>query len=287
MPNINKTKFGCHVSLSAPDYLIGSLNEAQSYGADCFMIYTGAPQNTTRISVERMKIELFHEGLINANIAVTDVIVHAPYILNMANTIDSSKAQFAVDFMRQEVSRTQKMGLKYLVAHPGNHLGAGIDAGLNQIVNSLNQILLNQSEVTIALETMAGKGTELGVNFDQIKYIIDNVEYPDNVKICIDTCHLNDAGYDLTKFDDILDEIDSKIGLDKLVCVHLNNSKNIQGSHKDRHANLDNGEIAFNTLYDIASNERIVNIPKILETPYIDGKVPYKEEIMMLKKTHF
>ena len=134
---------------------------------------------------------------------------------------------------------------------------------------------------------MAGKGSELGKTFEEIQYLISHCDYPEKLGVCLDTCHIHDAGYDLSNFDVILDEFDRIIGLDRLLVVHLNDSKNVQGAHKDRHANLGLGEIGFDILNGIAHNERIKDVPKILETPYINGKAPYKEEIDMLKNQEF
>ena len=269
---------GSHVKYNSTTQLLGSVKEAISYGATTFMFYTGAPQNTLRSPINKMIVEDAKKLMIDNNIDIDKVVVHAPYIINLANT---EKYDFAVNFLKQEVKRCEEIGIKYMVLHPGSHVGLGEEVGINNIVNGLNDVL-ESSRVTILLETMAGKGSELGCNLDQIKTIIDKVENKDKIGICLDTCHLNDAGYDVNNFDNILDEIDKKVGLKYVGCVHINDSKNPISSHKDRHENLGYGTIGFNTLIDIIYNKRLEDIPKILETPYIGEHAPYKEEIEMI-----
>ena len=274
---------GSHVKYNSNTQLIGSVKEAISYGATTFMFYTGAPQNTLRSPINKSIVNDAKKLMEENNIDIEKVVVHAPYIINLANT---EKYDFAVSFLKQEVKRCEEIGIKYMVLHPGSHVGLGEEVGINNIVNGLNDVL-EDSKVTILLETMAGKGSELGCNLDQIKTIIDRVENKDKIGICLDTCHLNDAGYDVNNFDNILDEIDKKVGLKYVGCVHINDSKNPISSHKDRHENLGYGTIGFNTLIDIIYNKRLEDIPKILETPYIGEHAPYKEEIEMIKNKKF
>ena len=280
-------KIGSHVSMSAPDYLLGSALETLSYNANALMLYSGAPQNTRRSPIGKLKIEEFHQCLRENEISLDDVIVHAPYIINLANTIDESKSEFAQKFLIDEIERVKQIGAKYLVLHPGSHVKAGSEIGLKQVVSGLNKAMENVGDVYIALETMAGKGSEVGRTFEELAFIIDNCKYSEHLVVCLDTCHVNDAGYDVSDFDALLDEFDRVIGLDKLKVIHLNDSKNPLGAHKDRHANIGQGEIGFENLCNIAHNERVKDIPKILETPYIDGKAPYKEEIEMLRNKQF
>ena len=274
---------GSHVKYNSNTQLIGSVKEAISYGATTFMFYTGAPQNTLRSPINKSIVNDAKKLMEENNIDIEKVVVHAPYIINLANT---EKYDFAVSFLKQEVKRCEEIGIKYMVLHPGSHVGLGEEVGINNIVNGLNDVL-ESSKVTILLETMAGKGSELGCNLDQIKTIIDKVENKDKIGICLDTCHLNDAGYDVNNFDSILDEVDKKVGLKYVGCVHINDSKNPISSHKDRHENLGYGTIGFNTLIDIIYNKRLEDIPKILETPYIGEHAPYKEEIEMIKNKKF
>ncbi|EMD16641.1 apurinic endonuclease (APN1) [Eggerthia catenaformis OT 569 = DSM 20559] len=278
---------GSHVSLTGKDMLLGSVKEALSYNANTFMFYTGAPQNTKRKPVSRMKIQealaLMKENGIDKN----NIVVHAPYIINLANTLKKETYELAVSFLREEIQRVEEIGMRRLVLHPGSHVKAGEEAGINSIISGLNDVLTENQNVVVCLETMAGKGSELGISIDQLAYIIDHVFYKDKLGICLDTCHLNDAGYDLSLFDEILDEIDQKIGLDKVLVVHVNDSKNPRGAHKDRHENIGYGTIGFDILNAIVHNKRLENVPKILETPYIDNKAPYKEEIQMFRTQIF
>ena len=274
---------GSHVKYNSATQLLGSVEEALSYGATTFMFYTGAPQNTLRSPINKRIVEDAKKLMIDNNIDIDKVVVHAPYIINLANT---EKYDFAVSFLKQEVKRCEEIGIKYMVLHPGSHVGLGEEVGINNIVNGLNDVLEN-SRVTILLETMAGKGSELGCNLDQIKTIIDRVNNKDKIGICLDTCHLNDAGYDVNQFDNILDEVDKKVGLKYVGCIHINDSKNPISSHRDRHENIGYGTIGFDALIDIIYNKRLEDIPKILETPYIGEYPPYKEEIEMIKNKKF
>ena len=274
-------KIGSHVSMSGKDMLLGSVKEALSYGATTFMFYTGAPQNTARKPVSQLKVDEAKALMEENHIDIDDVVIHAPYIINLANTLKPETFDLAVRFLKEEIQRCEAIGVHRLVLHPGSHVKAGDEKGLEQIVKGLNEVLREDQKVHIALETMAGKGSELGRNFDQLRYLIDNTKYSSLLGVCLDTCHLHDAGYDLTHFDDILEEFDQKIGLDRLLVVHVNDSKNERGAHKDRHENIGYGYIGFETLNKIVHHPKLKDVPKILETPYIDGKAPYKDEIDM------
>ena len=274
---------GSHVKYNSNTQLLGSVKEAIEYKATAFMFYTGAPQNTMRSKIDDSLVKEAKELMKDEGIDINNAVVHAPYIINLANT---EKYEFAVNFLKQEIKRCEVIGVKSMVLHPGSHVGLGEEVGLTNIINGLNEVL-KDSKVKILLETMAGKGSELGCNLDQIKAIIDGVENKEYIGICLDTCHLNDSGYDMNDFDSLLDEIDKKIGLDYVGCIHINDSKNPIGAHKDRHENLGYGTIGFDTLIDIIYNKRLENIPKILETPYIGEKSPYKEEIEMIRNKKF
>ncbi len=276
---------GSHVGFNKNDQLLGSLNEALSYGANTFMFYTGAPQNTNRGPIIDGYTLQAMEIMKEKQIDYSKVIVHAPYIINLANG-DVEKFSFSVRFLKEEVIRCEMLGIKYMVLHPGSHVGQGVDIGINNIIRGLNEVLENSS-VTILLETMAGKGTEIGRDFTEIKQIISGIEKKDLIGVCMDTCHLNDAGYDVSKFDEILDIFDKEIGLSYLKCIHVNDSKNVLGAHKDRHENIGFGEIGFDSLINIIYNPRLENIPKILETPYVNEKAPYKHEIEMIRNKKF
>lgn len=280
-------KIGSHVSMSGKEMLLGSVKEAVSYGANTFMFYTGAPQNTARKPVSQLRVEEAKEYMKEHHISIDDVVVHAPYIINLANTVKPETYELAVRFLKEEIARCEEIGVSRLVLHPGSHVKAGDEAGLKQIVKGLNEVLREDQKVHIALETMAGKGSEMGRTFDQIQYMIENTKYASLLGVCLDTCHIHDAGYDLTHFDEILEEFDQKIGLDRLLVVHVNDSKNERGAHKDRHENIGYGYIGFETLNQIVHHPKLKDVPKILETPYIDGKAPYCEEIEMFMHQTF
>ncbi len=280
-------KIGSHVSMSGKDMLLGSVNEALSYGATTFMFYTGAPQNTARKPVDALKVEEAKAKMKEAGINIDDVVVHAPYIINLANTIKPETFDLAVRFLKEEIQRCEAIGASRLVLHPGSHVKAGDEAGLQQIIKGLDMAIDPTSHVKIALETMAGKGSELGCSLDQIQYMIENVKHGEMLGICLDTCHLHDSGYDLNEFDKILDEVDERIGIERILAIHINDSKNVRGARKDRHENIGHGYIGFDILNSIVNNPRLKDVPKILETPYIEGKAPYKEEIDMFKNQTF
>lgn len=280
-------KIGSHVSMSGKEMMLGSVKEALSYNATTFMFYTGAPQNTARKPISQLRVEEAKALMKDNNINIDDVVVHAPYIINLANTLKPETYELAVRFLKEEIERCEAIGVSRLVLHPGSHVKAGDEVGLQQIVKGLNEVLTKDQKVKIALETMAGKGSELGKTFDQIQYMIENVEYNELLGVCLDTCHLHDAGYDLTQFDDLLNEFDKKIGLDRLLVVHVNDSKNVCGAHKDRHENIGYGHIGFEILNTIVHHPKLKDVPKILETPYIGEHAPYKEEIEMFENQTF
>ena len=280
-------KLGCHVSMSAPDYVLGSVKEAISYGANAFMLYTGAPQNTRRKAMHELKIEEAHSLMKEHGIDEGSMIVHAPYSINLANCIREETFALGVEFLQKEIARVQALHATVLVLHPGSHVKAGEEEGLKKIVEGLDLAMQDVQDVQISIETMAGKGSELGYAFSHIRYLIDHVKHPENIKVCMDTCHLHDAGFDLKDFDKILDEFDEIIGLDRLVCMHINDSKNVQGARKDRHANIGFGEIGYDVLSSIVHNPRVAHVVKILETPYVEDKPPYRFEIEMLKNKVF
>lgn len=279
---------GSHVGFNKKTQLLGSLQEALSYGANTFMFYTGAPQNTARSPIED-GLTLEALNLMKENeIDYSKVIVHAPYIINLCN---EEKFDFSVNFLTEELTRCNQLGVKYLVLHPGSHVGLGIEKGIDNIARGLNNVFTNlkgNNNVTILLETMAGKGTEVGSKLEEIESIIEKVEDKEHLGVCIDTCHLSDAGYDIVNFDIFLDTFDKVIGINKIGCVHVNDSKNPVASHKDRHENIGFGHIGFDTLINIIYNNRLENVTKILETPYVDREfAPYKYEIEMIRNKKF
>ena len=283
---------GSHVSFKNNKQLLGCVEETLSYKANAFMFYTGAPQNTNRLEVkDELTLEAYKLMKEN-NIDLNNVIVHAPYIVNLAN---SKNFDFSVSFLINEVERCNLLGINKMVLHPGSAVEGNRDIAINNIIKGLNLILDNDYNVTICLETMAGKGNEIGKNFEEINKIIEGIKFKEKIGVCLDTCHINDAGYDISDFDKILDDFDEIIGLDKLKCIHVNDSKNTKGSHKDRHENIGYGYLGFDNLINIIYNKKIENIPKILETPYVtkddESKEriypPYKFEIEMIRKKQF
>lgn len=279
---------GSHVSYTKDKQMLGSVLESLSYGANTFMFYTGAPQNTARKEIDDNLTMLAHNLMDNENINIKDVIVHAPYIINLAN---DKNYEFNVNFLSEELARVEKLGVSKMVLHPGSHVNLGEEVGTNNIIRTLNECIKEDTKVTICLETMAGKGSELGRTFEQLKTIIDGVKYNDKLAVCLDTCHINDAGYDLNDFDSILDEFDRIIGLDRLQVLHINDSKNEINTHKDRHENIGYGTIGFDNLLKVIYHEKLKDVPKILETPYVDTKkgklAPYKFEIKMIREKKF
>ncbi|WP_413627368.1 deoxyribonuclease IV [Fructilactobacillus vespulae] len=287
----NEFLIGSHVSMKAPKMFLGSAKEAEQNDENVFMIYTGAPQNSRRKPLNELKID---EGkrFMQDN-GLLEVVVHAPYIINLANTKKPESFSFAVNFLKEEIKRSEALGATQIVLHPGAHVGAGADAGIEQLIKGLNLVISPDQKAQIALETMAGKGTEIGTSFEQLKQIIDGVDHPEKLSVTFDTCHTYDAGYDVKNdFDGVMKEFDQVIGLDRLKVIHLNDDKNDIESHKDRHANIGFGTIGFEALNYIAHYEKLQEIPKIMETPAIKVsdklKVdPHKYEVAMLKEQSF
>lgn len=285
-------KIGSHVSNSGKEMILGSIKESIQNNANALMIYLGAPQNSFRKKANEMNIE---EAILLAkehNINKEDIIIHLPYIVNLANP-EIEKRNYAKDFLLRELKLAEELDLKYLVLHPGARLTSDIETAIKNIADGVNYLLENTNKTIILLETMAGKGTEIGRSFNEIKAIIDLITNKDRIGVCLDTCHINDAGYDLVNnYEKVFNEFNQTIGFNYLKVIHLNDSKNIVGSHKDRHENIGFGTIGFETLHKIANDKRFEDIPKILETPYIkdgskEGLAPYKVEIEMLRTNQF
>lgn len=288
---MSKIKLGCHVGMAGKEMFLASAKEAASYGANVFMLYTGAPQNTRRKDISELNIEAGWEYA--RQHGIEEIVVHAPYIINLANTIKPETYELAVEFLEKEIIRTAAMRSRIMVLHPGSHVNAGVEAGIAQVIKGLNTVLnQNDDDVYIALETMAGKGSEVGRTFEELKAIYDGVDKKDRLRVCFDTCHVNDAGYDIVNhYDEVFEEFDKVIGLDQIAVFHINDSMNPLGAHKDRHANIDKGSIGYETLHRLVHDERFIDVPKILETPWLaeEGsdkktKPPYKEEIEWLLK---
>src|SRR3954454_15197788 len=284
-------KIGSHVSMSGKDMLLAASAEAVSYGANTFMVYTGAPQNTRRKKIEDLNIEAGRRHM-EMN-GITEIIVHAPYIINIGNTTNPDTFELGVRFLRTEIERTEAIGAKQIVLHPGAHVSAGTEAGIKKIIEGLNEVLTGKEQVQIALETMAGKGSECGKSFEELAMIMDGVNFNDKLSVCFDTCHTHDAGYNIVEdFDGVLAEFDRTVGIDRIKVLHINDSKNARGAHKDRHENIGFGHIGFNALNYVVHHPQLMEIPKILETPYVgedknNKKPPYKHEIEMFRNQQF
>lgn len=282
-------KIGSHVSLKAPEMFLGSVKEALSYNANSMMVYTGAPQNTFRKSIDQMRINEAHELMKNKGFELSNVVVHAPYIINLANP-DPEKRSFATAFLTKEIIRTHSLGVTQMVLHPGSAVGKDRPQAIKWISEGLDIVFDNTSnlKVKIALETMAGKGNEVGKTFEELREIINLSKNKDRLSICLDTCHIFDAGYDIVNnYENVKNEFDKIIGLDKISVIHVNDSKNILGSSKDRHENLGFGNIGFETLLKVIYDKDFKDIVKILETPYINSNPPYLHEIEAIKFKKF
>jgi deoxyribonuclease-4 len=280
---------GSHVSLKGDEMYLGSVKEAISYGANAFMVYTGAPQNTRRRPMEEMRIAEALKLMEQNNISPKHVVVHAPYIMNLANS-NIEKRNFGIDFLTSEIERTDEMKATQIVFHPGSAVGSSREQAIKWIAEGLNEVISRTkgSKVKIALETMAGKGNEIGKTFEELRDIINLIEDQSRVSVCFDTCHTHDAGYDVKHdFEGVLAEFDRIVGKERISVVHVNDSKNVRGAAKDRHENIGFGEIGFEALVKIIYHEDFKHIPKILETPYVGENAPYKEEIIMIKENKF
>ena len=286
-------KIGSHVGMSGKEMLLGSAKEAVSYGANTFMFYTGAPQNTRRKDISELIIDPAWDYMkVNG---IEEIIVHAPYIINLGNAAKAETFELAVNFLKLEIERTEACKSKTLILHPGSHVGEGIDTGIKQIIKGLNEVLTQDTNVNIALETMSGKGSELGRSFEELARIYDGVIYNDKLRVCFDTCHTHDSGYDIIHdFEGVIEKFDKILGKDQIALFHINDSKNVCGASKDRHANLGFGEIGFDALSYIVHHPDFKDVPKILETPWISSPTkdkksyaPYKYEIEMLRNKCF
>ena len=288
----NELIIGSHVSFVSSTQLLGSVEEALRYKANTFMFYTGSTQSTQRgVISDELTYKAF-ELMIKNGINSDNVIVHAPYIINFANRKDEDKYKFYINFFAEELNRVNKLGMNKIVLHPGSAVNSTRNEAIDNIAHALNQVLSFTENVTVLLEFMAGKGNEVGKTIDELNEIIKQIKDQDRIGVCLDTCHMNDAGIDISKIDKFLDEFDSKIGLNKVKCVHLNDSLNERESHKDRHANIGYGTIGFDNLINVVYNKRLSHLPFILETPYInrntkEERPPYKEEIESIRNKKF
>lgn len=286
-------KIGSHVSMSGKDMLLGSAKEAASYGANVFMFYTGAPQNTKRKDISELNIDAAWEYM--RRNGIEEIVVHAPYIINLANAVKPETFEIGVEFLAKEIERTAACKSKVLILHPGSHVGEGADIGIRQTIKGMNEVLTKDTPVYVALETMAGKGSETGRSFEELAAIYDGVIHNEKLRVCFDTCHTNDAGYDIANdFDGVIENFDRVIGKDQIAVFHINDSKNERGARKDRHENTGFGSIGFDALSYIVHHPDFEDVPKILESPWIKDPedknksyAPYKYEIAMLRENRF
>lgn len=280
---------GSHLPMCAPHYFTQTVQTAIVFGESAFMIFTGPPQSTTRIPLDKLNLEEGQSLWIKHGNQMHNLVVHCPYIINPA-TSDQQKQRFCINFLYQDLLRTSQMGIKYYVIHPGKYMDADLTTGIKNcafVLNEVLKVLGDDVDICICLETMAGLGTDIASTFTNINRIIVQINDRSKIGVCIDTCHIWDAGYDVNDIDNVLTEFDNAIGLPYLKVIHLNDSKNGMKSHKDRHENLGYGQIGFNTLLKWAWHPLTNHVIKILETPAVNGIMPYKEEVSMIKNKKF
>jgi deoxyribonuclease IV len=283
----DKIILGSYVKMNKETSLKGLVKEANKYGANAFMFYLGSPQNSYRKNFNSQEIKEFHEELKKEKISLNNVIVHAPYIINLGNYINKRISEFTFQFLKKEIEMCEKIGIKIIVIHPGSYPVDNSKQALKYVAENINKILTPQSKIKIAIETMSGKGKQIGINFDQIDYILKKIKLNQKVGVCWDTCHLHDYGFDVEKIEDLIKEFENKIGLKKLFVIHLNDSKSKKGEKKDKHENIGHGYIGFENILNFVFHPKLSKVTKILETPYIENKPVYKEEIKMILEKKF
>lgn len=270
-------KIGCHLSASKGFTHMGK--EALSIGANTFQFFTRNPRGGKAKDIDEKDVKTFLELAKENNFA--KILAHAPYTLN-ACSADAGIREFAFNTMKDDLERMEFVPGNLYNFHPGSHVGQGIEKGIELIADMLNKILTPETTTTVLLETMAGKGSEVGSKFEEIRAIMDKVELSDKLGVCLDTCHVNDAGYDVVEnLDGVLEEFDRVIGIDKLCAIHINDSKNSFASHKDRHEKIGEGNIGTEAFEKIINHPKLRELPFLLETPNeLDG---YAKEIELLK----
>ncbi len=285
---------GSHTSYLKDKGLLGVVEESISYGSNIFMFYTGSNQSTLRFPINKELTEKAHKIMLENGFDKTKCIVHAPFIINLANNTDPAKYNFYINFFKEELKRCIELDIRNMVLHPGSYTSLDRQTGIENIAFGLNEALKDIDGVNLLLEYMSGKGTEVGSSIDDLSGIINLLDesVKEKVFVCLDTCHMNDSGIDIANIEEFLDEFDKKIGISKIKCIHINDSYNVVGAHKDRHANIGYGTIGFEKLLNVIYNPRLDNIPKILETPWINRNekntyAPYKYEIEMIRNKKF
>lgn len=285
---------GSHTSYLKDKGLLGVVEESISYGSNIFMFYTGSNQSTLRFPINKELTEKAHKIMLENGFDKTKCIIHAPFIINLANNTDPAKYNFYINFFKEELKRCIELDIRNMVLHPGSYTSLDRQTGIENIAFGLNEALKDIDGVNLLLEYMSGKGTEVGSSIDDLSGIINllDEDVKEKVFVCLDTCHMNDSGIDIANIEEFLDEFDKKIGINKIKCIHINDSYNVVGAHKDRHANIGYGTIGFEKLLNVIYNSRLDNIPKILETPWINRNeknayAPYKYEIEMIRNKKF
>ncbi|HCT92055.1 MAG TPA: endonuclease IV [Lachnospiraceae bacterium] len=280
MEETNSLTIGCHLSSSKGFYHMGK--EAVSIGANTFQFFTRNPRGSRAKAIDPGDVERYHSFA--AEHGIQRILAHAPYTLNACSK-DPHVREFALETMADDLVRMEHVPGNCYNFHPGSHVGQGSEEGIRLIAETLNAILRPEQHTTVLLETMAGKGSEVGRSFGEIRQIIDRVELSDHVGVCLDTCHVYDAGYDIVgDLDGVLEGFDRTIGLDRLRAVHVNDSKNPFASHKDRHEKIGEGSIGLETFVKIINHPALEGLPFYLETP---NELPgYRAEIALLREKY-
>jgi len=270
-------KLGCHLSVS--DGFLAMGKTAESIGANTFQFFSRNPRGGAAKAIDKKDIAAFLEFARERG--MSDFLAHAPYTLNLCS-VKEGIGEFARNTLEDDLARVEHLPDGLYNFHPGNHVGQGMEAGITIISDTLNEILRPEQSVTVLLETMAGKGSEIGGRFEELREIIDRVKLSEKLRVCLDTCHVFDAGYDIVNdLDGVLTEFDRVIGLNRLRAVHMNDSKNPLGGRKDRHETIGNGHIGLQALARITNHPILRDLPFFLETP---NELPgYASEIKLLK----
>ena len=270
-------RIGCHLSSSKGFLHMGK--EAVQIGANTFQFFTRNPRGSKAKEIDEKDVQAYHKFA--EEHGISRILAHAPYTLNPCSK-DAHTREFALMTMEDDLKRMEYVPGSCYNFHPGSHVGQGAEEGIRLIADTLNQILKKEQHTTVLLETMAGKGTEVGRSFEEIRAILDKIDLKDHMGVCLDTCHVYDAGYDIVNhLDQVLEEFDAVIGLERLKAIHMNDSKNPFASHKDRHEKIGEGSLGTETFRQMVNHPLLAGIPIYLETPNeLDG---YAREIQMLR----
>ena len=269
---------GAHMSVAKG--IARAAEDVVKINANTMQFFSRNPRGSSFKVYDEKEIDAFQS--IRKKYGFGPLLAHAPYTLNLASAVEKTY-EFACMVMKEDIARMDALGVEYLVFHPGSHTGIGVEAGIRNIINGLNQAITGKEQLTVILETMSGKGTEIGVRFEELKAIRDGLEHPERVGVCLDTCHVFSAGYDIVEnLDGVLDEFDKVLGLELLKAIHMNDSMMSFGMHKDRHETFGNGMIGKEALMNIIRHPKLQGIPIYLETPLDDEG--HKVEIQMIKE---